>query len=102
MDRGKFMEEISLKVDVSMKDVVLSWISQNKKFATNNLKMHKDVFDVLFYLLLEEFIKDSDEVELEQMVDKVCLQYQRMHICNITIGEFKKIILKNKEGMLCE
>lgn len=97
MDRGTFMNEIALKVDVSMKDVVLSWISQNKKFATNNLKMNKDVFDVLFYLLLEEFIKDTDDFELEKMVDRVCIKYQRMQICNVTIDEFKKIILKNKE-----
>lgn len=97
MDREKFMDEISLKVDVSMKDVVLSWISQNKKFATNNLKMNKDVFDVLFYLLLEEFIRDANEFELEQMVDNVCLKYQKMQICNVTIDEFKKIILRSKE-----
>lgn len=59
--------------------------------------MNKDVFDVLFYLLLEEFIRDANEFELEQMVDNVCLKYQKMQICNVTIDEFKKIILRSKE-----
>lgn len=90
------METNFRKPDVCMKDVVLAWIKQNKKYATNNLKQHKDIFDVLFYLLLEEFINDSDENRLEEMVERVCTKYQRSVICDVTIEEFKKIILKNK------
>lgn len=93
------MEELT-GVNVTMKDVVLSWISQNKKYATNNLKQHKDVFDILFYLLLEEFIKESTEEILETKIDNVCERYQRSVICEATIEEFKKIIVKSKNKIV--
>ena len=82
---------------VSMKDVLLAWISKNKRYATNNLKMHKDIFDILFYLLLEEFIdRTSDEV-LEELIDNVCTKYQKNVICESTIEQFKQIIMNNKK-----
>lgn len=92
--------ELATKADVTMKDVVLSWIGQNKKYATNNLKQHKDVFDILFYLLLEEFIEKASEEDLEAMVDRVCVRYQKSTICEVTIEQFKNIIMKNKEKLL--
>ena len=92
--------ELATKADVTMKDVVLSWIGQNKKYATNNLKQHKDVFDILFYLLLEEFIEKASEEDLEAMVDSVCVRYQKSTICEVTIEQFKNIIMKNKEKLL--
>ena len=81
---------------VSMKEVLLAWISKNKKYATNNLKQHKDVFDILFYLLLEEFINNSTDEILESLIDNVCKKYQTSVICESTIEQFKQIILKNK------
>lgn len=81
---------------VSMKDVLLAWISKNKKYATNNLKQHKDVFDILFYLLLEEFIEKTSDDILEELIDNVCAKYQTSVICESTIDQFKQIILKNK------
>lgn len=81
---------------VSMKDVLLTWISKNKKYATNNLKQHKDVFDILFYLLLEEFIEGATEEHLEVMIDSVCKKYQKSVVCDSTIEQFKQIIMSNK------
>jgi len=82
---------------VNIKDVILTWISKNKRYATNNLKQHKDIFDILFYLLLEEFINNASEEQLELMIDSVCVKYQKDAICESTIEQFKEIIMRNKK-----
>jgi hypothetical protein len=59
--------------------------------------MHKDIFDILFYLLLEEFIDRTDNETLEELIDNVCSKYQRSVICESTIEQFKQIIMNNRK-----
>lgn len=86
-----------METTTNMKDVLLAWISKNKRYATNNLKMHKDIFDILFYLLLEEFIIKVPEDELEELINNVCNKYKKSVICESAIDQFKQIILCNKK-----
>jgi hypothetical protein len=48
-------------------------------------------------LLLEEFINNASEEQLELMIDSVCVKYQKDAICESTIEQFKEIIMRNKK-----